>query len=243
MTLIFAHRGLHITQRENTVPAFLAAAALGVDGVELDVRRALDGALVVHHDAAIEGRSIGETRSSELLDAVPTLEEALAACAGLKVNVEIKNIRDPSEPAYDETGDFARQVVTHLHDAGWADSVLISCFDQDTCSVVRSCDPSMEVGWLLHWALDVDEALNQAFDLGFDAVHPFFKRLDARTAARAHELDLALNVWTVNTQSDIEAMFALGVDGIITDDPATALAVVRRSPPVRPSPDALDWRP
>jgi len=36
---------------ENTVEAFVAAGALGADGVELDVHRTADGALVVHHDA------------------------------------------------------------------------------------------------------------------------------------------------------------------------------------------------
>jgi glycerophosphoryl diester phosphodiesterase len=36
-------------------------------------------------------------------------------------------------------------------------------------------------------------------------------------------LNLELNVWTVNDPGDIEAMRALGVDCIITDDPATAM--------------------
>jgi glycerophosphoryl diester phosphodiesterase len=36
-------------------------------------------------------------------------------------------------------------------------------------------------------------------------------------------LDLEINVWTVNDPDDIKAMRALGVDRIITDDPAAAM--------------------
>jgi glycerophosphoryl diester phosphodiesterase len=51
---VFAHRGLHVAERENTLAAFRAAVELGVDGVELDVRRTIDGFLVVHHDSSVD---------------------------------------------------------------------------------------------------------------------------------------------------------------------------------------------
>jgi glycerophosphoryl diester phosphodiesterase len=229
VTEIYAHRGLHVNERENTVPSFLAARALGVDGVELDLRRTLDGALVVHHDPLIGDLVISRTRQRDLPDYVPTFDEAMTACAGLRVNVEIKNLQHASEPTYDPSGDFARQVVTHVHQIGWADAVIISSFDQATCAVVRSFDPTIAVGWLLHWELDLANAMTQARVLGLSAVHPHFMVLDAGGVARARELDLDVNVWTVSEPGDIEAMAALGVNSIITDDPATALALTERS--------------
>ena len=66
MPEIFAHRGLHVTERENTIGAFEAAVALGVDGVELDVRRTRDGVLVVHHDGHIGHLVIVDSLASEL---------------------------------------------------------------------------------------------------------------------------------------------------------------------------------
>ena len=111
-----AHRGLHVVERENTVAAFRAAVLAGVDGVELDVRRTLDGALVVHHDPSVEGAVVAESLSGDLAPYVPTLDEALGALDGTFVNVEIKNIRHPSEPTYDESGEFAAQVVSYLRD-------------------------------------------------------------------------------------------------------------------------------
>ncbi len=51
--LLFAHRGGSGIAPENTMHAFDAAIALGVDGLELDVRFSRDGVVVVHHDASL----------------------------------------------------------------------------------------------------------------------------------------------------------------------------------------------
>ncbi|HET9600676.1 MAG TPA: glycerophosphodiester phosphodiesterase, partial [Acidimicrobiales bacterium] len=80
--------------------AFRRAAEIGADMVELDVRRSADGVLVVHHNADLaDGRAVASTASRELPGTVPALDEALAACEGMTVNVEIKN--DPDEPGFD----------------------------------------------------------------------------------------------------------------------------------------------
>jgi glycerophosphoryl diester phosphodiesterase len=50
----YAHRGASGYAPENTLAAFGLAAELGAQAVELDVRRTLDGALVVLHDATLE---------------------------------------------------------------------------------------------------------------------------------------------------------------------------------------------
>src|SRR3954465_10689247 len=91
-TRIFAHRGASARYTENTVSAFQGARDVGADWVELDVRRTLDGALAVHHDAHLaDGRAIVDLAAAALPAEVPSLAEALAACAPMGVNVEIKN--------------------------------------------------------------------------------------------------------------------------------------------------------
>ncbi|MFI5035970.1 MAG: glycerophosphodiester phosphodiesterase [Acidimicrobiales bacterium] len=231
MTLIFAHRGLHERERENTLGAFRAARALGVDGVELDVRRSVDGVLVVHHDATIAGRAVASTPAAELPAYVPTLAEALEASAGVVVNVEIKNLEHSSEPTYDATGGFARQVVDALRGAP---AVLVSGFDLATCRAARAASHELAVGWLLGRGVDLDAALRVAADAGFTALNPHHRGVGASLVASAHELGLAVNVWTVNRSGDLATMLALGVDAIITDEPARALAMVIR-PPRSPS--------
>jgi glycerophosphoryl diester phosphodiesterase len=225
MTMIYAHRGLHRLERENTLAAFHAAVALGVDGVELDVRRSADGLLVVHHDPAAEGQVIAHTNAVDLPGYVPTLEAAMDALEGVKVNVEIKNIREPSEPTYDSSGEFARQVLEFLSGAGWTPRVIISCFDEATCAQVRALDPAIEVGWLL-WGVDLSSALVRARALGLTAVHPHFSTVNGAAMTQAGELGIDVNVWTVNETPDIERMASLGVASIITDDPALARTVL-----------------
>jgi len=221
---VFAHRGLHRTERENTLASFKAAVALGVDGVELDVRRTHDGVLVVHHDPAVGATEIAQNVRSALPEYVPTLEEALESLDGVLVNVEIKNGRGPAE-RYDETGEFARQVLRTIEVSGWSERASISCFDLKTCAFVRSTDRHISVAWLL-WDVAVGEALVQAHVLGFNAVNPHFTTVDEEVLGRARDLQLDVNVWTVNAREDLERMASLGVAGIITDDPKLALEVV-----------------
>ena len=96
VTLVLAHRGLHSAERENTLAAFAAARAAGADGVELDVRASADGALVVVHDPVAGASSSRARPPAPCRPGCPTLAEALEACAGLVVNVEVKN--SPGRP-------------------------------------------------------------------------------------------------------------------------------------------------
>ena len=222
MPEIFAHRGLHVLERENTLAAFRAAKELGIDGVELDVRRSADGVLVIHHDPSIDGDVIAHSASTTLPSYVPTLREALEELEGVKVNVEIKNIQDPREPTYDESGDFARAVLAELDEGPWDRAGIISSFDLATLEDLRAADPKVRLGWLL-WTQDVDEAAKLAHEREFDALHPHFSRVDAGTVRRARERHLEVNVWTVNQPADITSMVEIGVNCIMSDDPATAM--------------------
>ena len=229
---VFAHRGLHIVERENTIAAFRAAVALGVDGVELDVRRTRDGVLVVHHDSSVNSLLIAQSVRSALPEYVPTLAEALESLDGVAVNVEIKNDRGGSND-YEETAALVGQVLATIGESGRSATISISSFDLATCTYARSMDRDISIAWLL-WDVAIGDALVQAHLLGFNAVNPHFSRVDADVIARASELLLDVNVWTVNVAEDLERMTALGVACIITDDPVLAREVVTRASPTGP---------
>jgi glycerophosphoryl diester phosphodiesterase len=221
MTEIFAHRGLHLRERENTVAAFAEAVAVGADGIELDVRRCADGALVVHHNPTVgDGRAICEVKCRELPDHVPTLAVALAACGDLTVNVEIKN--DPSEPDFDPSGSLVIDVARVIDEGGHRPRVIISSFHYDTCVQVVEMTSPLPVGWLLDVGADVAESARQAAAAGFAAVHPFFMDVTPESVKVAHELGLAVNTWTVNREADMHRLLDMGVDCLISDDPALA---------------------
>ncbi|MEI8051263.1 MAG: glycerophosphodiester phosphodiesterase [Actinomycetes bacterium] len=225
MTKVFAHRGSAGESPENTVAAFLNAGLLAADGVELDVRRSGDGALVVHHDALIEGLGpISDLDVASLPGDVPLLSEVLTACGTMTVNVEIKN--DPSEPGYDPTDALAQQVVDEIIELGWRSKVIISSFDRDCLDAVRRADAEIPIGWLLSPQSPVPDLFDALIRHGFDAVHPFFLFVDERFVEEARGAGVAINTWTVNARADLERMMTLGVDSVITDDVALARSII-----------------
>lgn len=207
--------------RENTLAAFVEAVSLGVAGVELDVRRTLDGALVVHHDATVEFLRISQSPARDLPGYVPHLDHVLSTCSDVMVNVEIKN--SPDEPDYDSSGSLADAVVACV--AASATRVVVSCFDLATCDEVRRRDESIDLAWLVHRGLG-EELLETAHDHGCRALNPHVSMVSDSLQSRANEVGLALNVWTVNARRDLLAMGRLGVESVITDEPALALELL-----------------
>jgi glycerophosphoryl diester phosphodiesterase len=218
---------------ENTVEAFVAAAVLGADGVELDVHRTADGALVVHHDADSRGvgvlaeRSLVEIRAAR--PEIPVLEEALDSCDGMLVNIEVKNL--PGDADYDPAESVATAVVALLAERGRRDDVLVSSFNLASVDRVRVLDESIPTALLTLVGLDPVDGVEVAHARGHRAVHPDVRSLAGRavdaTVARAHELRLAVNVWTVNGDDEMRRLAAANVDALITDVPDVARRVLR----------------
>ena len=268
MASVIAHRGHHITERENTTTAFAAAVAVGADGVELDVRRTADGALVIHHDPTVSAGSVSpgsvspdpgsvspgagdqprgavivECRADQLPSWMPTLAEALAACEGLRVNVELKEL--PGEVAYDPSGAFEDAVVAEVDRLGWLDRVWFSSFWPLSIERIRAHPLAPRTGLLLHvdafgdaavrgagesmppgvvqQLLDVAESAAQA---GHQALHPQHDLVGPELIDRAHELGLEVHAWTVNDVATMKRFVEWGIDGVMTDDVVAARTIV-----------------
>jgi glycerophosphoryl diester phosphodiesterase len=93
--LVISHRGYHPSVPANTYDAFAQAVALGVDGIETDVRVSADGQLLLFHDrVAPDGRAVEVLTHRELTACVryevPLLETALQKWDGVLWNLEIK---------------------------------------------------------------------------------------------------------------------------------------------------------
>lgn len=224
--LVYGHRGASADAPENTLAAFALARAQGADGVELDVRRCRDGDMALHHDAVLgDGRRIVELTRADLPESSCTLAEALDVCEPMAVNIEIKNV--PIDPDHDPECLLADRVVALLHERGGRDRVIVSSFGLATVDRVRAIDPSIPTGLLTFVDPIGPEAIELAARHGHQAIHPHVATVDAAYVALAHDHGLAVNVWTVDDPDRMRELASWGVDGIVTNVPAVAVAALR----------------
>ncbi|MFM2078817.1 MAG: hypothetical protein RJA49_2707 [Actinomycetota bacterium] len=224
---VIAHRGASRAEAENTLAAFRRAGAMGAQAVELDVRRTSDGVLVIHHNPHLhDQRLIAETAADELPATVPTLGAALDACAGMWVNVEIKN--DPSEPDFDGSESIADETVAHLLARGEDDRWLISCFRIETVDRCHALAPQIRTAWL---CAEVPDGTPQVLvEKGHTALHPWVHALDRDTIDRCHAAGIQVNTWTCDDPGRMMELVEWGIDGICTNVPDVALRVVTQAP-------------
>ena len=225
--LIIAHRGAAVpgSHPENTVAAFRRARAVAADWVELDVRRTADARTAIHHDAHLaDGRLIAALRRGELPSGVPDLDEALAACIGMGVNVEIKNFAH--EPDFDAAHWLSQAVVEATRRADPPVSVLVSSFNIEAIDRVHALAPTLPTALLTYVLADPLATVARCAASGHRALHPYDATVDRALVDAAHECGLAVNVWTVDAPDRIAALVALGVDGICTNVPDIARSVL-----------------
>ncbi len=202
--------------------AFRRARKMGADGVELDVRRTADDRLVVHHDPSLaDGRPIRATASSELPAWLPTLADALDACDGMFVNIEIKN--DPGEGDFDPTEWVANSTIAELTKRKTNRRWLISSFRFETVAACRRSMPSISTAWLVYRPSDA--AIERTASAGHMAIHPRVDLVTEGSVRRAHAAGLAVNPWTCDDPDRMRELIAWGVDGICTNTPDVAARV------------------
>jgi glycerophosphoryl diester phosphodiesterase len=229
--LVIGHRGASALCVENTIAAFRRARADGADGVELDVLLCRGDEVVVCHDEDLDrlaGRRVrvadlpwAELRTVELRGggSIPLLDEVLEELGPLLVNVEIKAARPLSAGMFR----LARRVASVLarHDVG--DRALVSSFNPFALGAIRVLAPGIPTGLLFHGRLRAP--LREAWArrlLRPTALHPEHTLVDKRTLAGWHAEGYAVNTWTVDDADELRRLARLGVDGVITNDPAAA---------------------
>ena len=225
MTLVIAHRGASKAAHENTLRAFFLAKEFRADWIELDVRRTQDGRLAVHHDAHLaDGRVLCDTPADELPRHVPELAAALDACSPLGINIEIKNW--PTDPDFDPEFRLAAQVVELLASRGNRDRVLISAFHLPTLDAVRALNGGLHTAWLVE-AIRPD-TLDVLLGHGHRTLHPRVRRVTRGLLDDCRERGITVNTWTCDDPKRMAQLVGWGIDGICTNVPDVARAVVDR---------------
>jgi glycerophosphoryl diester phosphodiesterase len=221
------HKGADLIAPGNTLESFDAALAAGVDMVEFDVLPEYPdgtGRLVLAHDfgAAAPGTSL-------------TLEEGLAhfaqdAWMDVELDVDLKAVG------------YERRVIDALRSFGLAERALISTMEEHSLSVVRGAAPEIRLGWSVPKlrrnylgnpltrmpALAVAQYVRRVLpgraarairEGRIDAVMSHWALVTPRLARAVEGAGGELYVWTVDDPRRIAALGAIGVTGIITNDP------------------------
>jgi glycerophosphoryl diester phosphodiesterase len=234
--LVLGHRGASSRATENTAEAFAQARADGADGVELDVMLCASGEPVVFHDddlrrlagrperiAALPYRLLRDVRLAPG-GAIPTLEEAFAACGpDLLVNVELKvNEVDPRGTA--ALVDAVASVVRRL---AVGPRVLVSSFNPWAVWVWSRRVPEVPVGLLFE--RDSLLPLRRAWlapAIRPFALHPELVLCTPQRVAGWKRRGYMVNVWTVDDPVALAACRRMGIDAVITNDPARSRAAL-----------------
>jgi glycerophosphoryl diester phosphodiesterase len=250
--LVIGHRGNRAHAPENTLASLLEAVALGVDAVEFDLRVARDGALVVMHDATLERTTDGSGPVEALtaaqlgrLDAgakftpdggrtfpwrgrgarISTFDEVIESLPrSLPCIIELKT-RAATEP-----------VRAAIRRHGIAQRVIVAGFDPEATRPLIGAGFALgastpDVVGLLWPALLRRHVAPQAFQAL--CIPPVWHGIPVPIAALARSLRgsaSVIHVWTINDPARALRLWRLGVQGIISDDPATILAARRGGP-------------
>lgn len=230
--IVLGHRGASALELENTLAAFSSALASGADGFELDVRLTSTGELVVFHDETLE-RIFGDLRRvdevswqqlSELRakgQGIALLSTVLQEFPRALVNIELKP--HPLRLALP----LVRATLGAILESQACSRVLVSSFDPRLLAAMRLFYPDIPRGLLS--AQEQGRILRHAWlapTLDLVSLHPEDVLVSSSLVAKAHAQGLLVNTWTVDDPLRIRQLLAVGVDGIISNDPAATLNVI-----------------
>jgi glycerophosphoryl diester phosphodiesterase len=215
--LKIGHRGARAYEPENTLRSFKKAIELGVDAVELDVRRTKDDEIVVIHDAEVDGTTNGKGSVSELTlkeinqlvtekgEKIPTLEEAIDFLdKKVKILVELK-----------ET-DIEDTVINLIQEKRLESNVIIVSFIEEALRRTRDLNDKIETGLIY---VKHKNPISAALELRANYLLPLYRFTHAADIQRAHENGLKVIVWTINKPEEVQEYVKKGVDGIASDKP------------------------
>jgi glycerophosphoryl diester phosphodiesterase len=221
------HKGAHHIEPGNTLASFDAALRHGVDMIELDVlseRADGSGRLIVAHDHH-DMRSRPELGFGQALEHLSGEQ-----FAEIRFDVDVKL------PGYE------LRVLEALREFDLVDRTLISGMFPAGLALIRAAEPSLRLGWsvprvrrdyttdaltaipalaiLTGYRAMLPRRAHRALSEGrFDAIMAHWRVVSRGLVRAVSDAGGELYVWTVDDAAQIARLTAMGVDGIITNDP------------------------
>jgi glycerophosphoryl diester phosphodiesterase len=224
---IIAHRGAHFVYGEDTVESQVEAIRLGATCAETDLRISRDGHFVQMHDTTVDRTTDGSGPIHEMTlrqirmlrtivgnNAVPTLSDSLQALRKIGhgcLQVEITGFY------------WSRAKVAQMWDLialhGMQDRVVAFSGNTTYLRHVRDAAPAMETIWKVTGDPSTEEALRNSVD----AIVPHGEYLTADVVDEMHAIGVQVFVPIADTPRSWQRMYAIGADGLMTNDTAAFL--------------------
>jgi len=217
------HKGADLVAPGNTIESFEAALEHGVHMIEFDVLQMRDGSLVLAHD-------FRDAYSRETV----TLEEGLDHFAG-EAYADVELDVDLKLPGYE------RQVGEALFERELGARSLISSTWEQSLDVLGEAAPGVRRGWSVPRArrdylksflrpatMAVAIYMRRRFPSRAaamirtgrcEAIMAHWLLASARLVDHVHAVGGQVYIWTVDDAVRIRLLDAMGVDGVITNDP------------------------
>ncbi len=243
--MLIAHRGASAYAPENTLSALKKAMALGANFLEIDVHQSLDHEIVAIHDDTVDRTTNGIGRVADLtlseikrLDAgfwfnatfldtrIPTLREVINILKpGTKLIIDVKGDSTSSQG-------IEKRIAAIIQEKQFETQVVFKSFNLKTLARFQAIMPQVP---RLYVFVRNTPALNFTIDGGLHfgniyenptkstlfQAHQWF--LNHVVVKKAQAEKIKMIAWQVNTKKEIQAILALGVDGIETDYPDRVL--------------------
>jgi len=239
--LVIGHRGASAEAPENTLAAFRRAADLGVDGFEFDVRVTADGVAVVIHDPQLERTTdradiVAASPLAHLREAdagarftadggrtfpwrgrgvvIPTLDEVLDAFPAMLLILEVKvpEAQTAVREALLRHDATARCVVCAIPHAA------IAAFRRPP--FLRGASRRDIARLWLGSHVGIASAARDCRCFSVPVRHNNLHVITDRFLAAARRLGRPVHVWTVDDPAEAAGLWARGVSGILTNNPA-----------------------
>ncbi len=232
---VIAHRGGTIGTPENTLAAFENAIALGVDWLEMDVQRTRDGTLVVIHDTTVDRTTDGTGRVGDLtlaqlraLDAgggerIPTFAEviSLAKAAGVKILPEAK-----SPQLYPGLG---AEMAAMLAENGYVQNSAVQSFSAAALADIHAVNSDIQLCRLYgRKTFSLKDPQPSSVQILCPMALPVI--INPWMVKQAHADGRRVFVWLGDLERPaiLRLLLAIGVDGLMVNDPAQLLKIVGR---------------
>ena len=150
----------------------------------------------------------------------------------LQYNIETKSNPDYYGEYVPQPSVFARLLNDLLleldEEHGMLDRVIIQSFDPQTLIEFRKLNPEVDQAILIAYDQSMDDVIS---NLGYtpEIWSPNYRLVDLEMIENARENGMAVIPWTVNRVDEMKQLLEIGVDGIITDYPDSAVVLMAES--------------